>query len=159
MSNPSLPSEAENLAAIGLRFQRYFLFKGWTKAEASQKVGFDVGYINRTMEGINFQSDFLQAILLHCPDLNPQWLIAGSGEMLLVGSYKTLPPIQAMQKDISARLQEHAADTPKGIKAKANRATELMQLLAEAMDLFQLVQARYVDAREVQLKQFLTANP
>ena len=158
MSNRLLPSEIDELAAIGLRFQRYFLFKGWTKAEASQKVGFDVGYLNRTLEGTNFQSDFLQAILTQCPDINPQWLIAGTGEMLLEGSSKNLPPIRAQQSDITARLKALASENPKSLKAKAHRADQLMQLLEESMDLFQLVQARYVDVREVQLQQLLAQS-
>lgn len=65
------------------RLQNYMTYKGLNPNKITVEAGLSVGLIGRAIKnnsGLN--SDTIEKILYTYPDLNPEWFISESGEML-----------------------------------------------------------------------------
>lgn len=96
------------------RIFRYFDIKGIKPTAFEKKIGLSNGYLGK-MEKRN--ADIGEGILIkiieNCPDLNPEWLILGVGEMLR----KQTSIDEFVQSDIEKKIE------------KDKRLTELLSML------------------------------
>lgn len=64
------------------RLEKLLAEKGLTAARFAEKIGVQRSNMSHVLSGRNNPSyDFIQKILMHYPEINPEWLILGRGEM------------------------------------------------------------------------------
>lgn len=67
------------------RFKQYLETKGIPNQRAEKKCGLSNGFIKNGLRGSSYGSDKLVKILTTYTDLSAEWLLRGSGPMLLNG--------------------------------------------------------------------------
>lgn len=70
------------------RVKQFIDYKGISKYKFCQQLGFSNKFLDNSS---NMGTDKAGKILRHYPDLNPEWLLTGEGEMLKVKMSKEAP--------------------------------------------------------------------
>ena len=71
------------------RLFQYFDFKGIKYSPAERDLGLSNGYLGKMRtRGASIGSEIIEKIILNYPDINPEWLLAGIGQMLRSNSDK-----------------------------------------------------------------------
>lgn len=74
------------------RLYQYINEKGVRPAEFERTIGLSNGYIGKMYARLSDVGEgVLMQIIENCPDLNPMWLILGTGEMLNTCSDNNIP--------------------------------------------------------------------
>lgn len=77
-------TDRENNTTLQERISQFIDFKGFTINKFSNLVGASNSYFNKVLKNSSsIGSDRIEKILRTFPDLNPIWLMTGSGEMIL----------------------------------------------------------------------------
>jgi transcriptional regulator with XRE-family HTH domain len=81
----------ENNTNISERILQLIDNKNITLNKLNVLVGASSSYFNKLVKNnLNIGSDFLNKILKHFPDVDPEWLLTGKGEMLREKKYEVL---------------------------------------------------------------------
>ena len=112
------------------RIIEYIDFKELTKYKFYKKTGLSNGCLDK---GENLGSDKCERIISFYPDINPTWLLTGSGEMLQNTS-NLVPEAPIRQPDVSELSLIYQLLKEKDIKIEA-LAEEIGRLKAENMGL------------------------
>ncbi len=89
---------------INLRINQLIEKLGYNKSAFATKIGVSQPVITHITSGRNNPGlEVIQKILINCPETNPQWLILGTGEMLLNNKLKE-EQIKALKSDINATI-------------------------------------------------------
>lgn len=120
------------------RIYKYIDFKGLTTSKFAEKAGVSNGYFTKqkVVNG-SIGSKIIEKIVVAFPDLNPEWLLFGKGEMLTKegeeAMWKALEPTGPSQYEL--KLQENKdlrliiETQNKLIKMQEERIAELKQQL------------------------------
>lgn len=84
------------------RLIEYIKFKRISARKFSISIGVSPGYVNSISKSI--QPDKLSSITAQYPDLNPEWLLTGEGEMLKAETTNTGHPIIPSARDADDRF-------------------------------------------------------
>lgn len=84
------------------RLIEYIKFKRISARKFSISIGVSPGYVNSISKSI--QPDKLNRITVQYPDLNPEWLLTGEGEMLKAETVNTAHPIIYSTRDSDDRF-------------------------------------------------------
>lgn len=84
------------------RLIEYIKFKRISARKFSISIGVSPGYVNSISKSI--QPDKLNRITVQYPDLNPEWLLTGEGEMLKAETVNTAHPIIYSARDSDDRF-------------------------------------------------------
>lgn len=74
------------------RLFQYFDYKGIKYTPVERELGLSNGYLGKMRaRGASIGSEIIEKIVLYYPDINPEWLLTGAGQMIrnsepLVGS-------------------------------------------------------------------------
>jgi phage repressor protein C with HTH and peptisase S24 domain len=75
---------ANELPSINIRLKEYMDHKGVSKRELSQQIGMSEKTLGNKLNGSRkLDIDTLQEIASHNPDLSLQWLLTGTGDMII----------------------------------------------------------------------------
>jgi 4-hydroxy-L-threonine phosphate dehydrogenase PdxA len=76
------------------RIFQYIDFKSINKSEFERKCGVSNGYLAKMkVRNANIGEDIILKVIENCPDISPNWLIFGKGEMLKTGEKPANQPI------------------------------------------------------------------
>lgn len=76
------------------RLKEFIDYKGVSLNSFDETIGAGNGYVGKQIKrSASIGSDVLEKIFLAFPELNPTWLLTGSGSMLLPAGYTQLPPV------------------------------------------------------------------
>lgn len=89
---------------INLRINQLIEKLGFNKSTFAAKIGVSQPIITHITNGRNNPGlEVIQKILLNCPEINPDWLILGRGEMLLNNKLKE-QLLKDLKSEISASI-------------------------------------------------------
>lgn len=100
---------------LEIRILDIFKYSNLSRQDFSQKLGISNSVLSHLSSGRNKASiDLVTSILLHFPEINPEWLVLGHGEMkreqqsaqLHLIKNKMLKDIQKMKEDFKNNLQK-----------------------------------------------------
>ena len=90
----------KNIATTKERILQYIDFKGIGRTEFYKKTGLKRGILDSDKLKTAISDKFLANIIATYPEINPEWLLTGKGEMLRGGSVPDRPePVPAVQQD------------------------------------------------------------
>lgn len=113
------------------RIKQYIDYKGITMYSLEKAVGLNIGTFSRAVRnGTTVNSDKIELIAKHYPDLNPVWLLTGEGNMLRYASEEqTAPPPSTAPKTRAATSE---LEQLRNEVAKLNREIGKQEGLLEA---------------------------
>ena len=108
------------------RLYQYIEYKGIKPTSFEKEIGISNGYFGKMNRRLsNVGSDIIEKIIEYCPDLNVEWLINGSGEMLKTKSKENVILQNELNKTKSKRnviLENHNKNPDiGGINEKYNK--------------------------------------
>lgn len=110
---------------INLRINQLIEKLGYNKSSFAAKIGVSQPIITHITNGRNNPGlEVIQKILLNCPEINPEWLILGNGEMILDNKIQKQIIINLLS-DINASIikSEHELEI---LKEKADLLKKIM---------------------------------
>ena len=112
---------------INLRINKLIEELGYNKSSFAAKVGVSQPIITHITNGRNNPGlEVIQKILSNIPEINPDWLIMGRGEMLLNNYLK-----QKMISDINSDVNNSLIKLEEEVKFLRNKVEILNSLLVE----------------------------
>ena len=124
------------------RIFEYIDFKGINKSELERKTGTSNGYLAKQLQRkADIGESILINILENCPDISPEWLLTGSGQMLkqnvqnLSNDHQTSTcqkaDIQVKDNDKNTSVQENQQIIDKLLRRLENQSKEIGRLEAK----------------------------
>lgn len=82
------------------RVYKYIDFIGIKAIPFEKKIGLSNGYLGKQLvRKADLGEGILMKIIENCPEISPEWLLTGEGEMLKEGKKSNLSPITTPKKD------------------------------------------------------------
>lgn len=129
------------------RLYEYFDFKGIAPTSFEKELGISNGYMGKMLRRkANIGSNILGKIVEYCPDLNIEWLLVGSNQMIKTKSIEnlTFPESQNETKSIN-NLTDHNGKE-KG-KKKGNKP-KVQKNLPKEYTTYESTQPEHLSAKE-----------
>lgn len=117
-----MQEKEENITKTIHRLSKYITTTGSTFNKLAVELGLSNSYFSKMLksEG-SVGSDIIENILRIHPDINPDWLLTGQGEMLRSDSNSSIPqqtsePQSTQQSEVIALLKEQLKDKEAELK-------------------------------------------
>lgn len=111
------------------RLKEYTLVKGLNDNKLTVMAGLSVGLLGKVWSGQSKMSlTTIEKILQVCPDLNPNWLFTGEGEMLKVSSEASaaVQPVRSHKPVSLAETMTHSSEGNRKVSRKVPGAIPLV---------------------------------